>query len=101
MNNLVGERLRNYELVIVLSPEATEEEVTATLERVDGMISDGGGTISERENWGVRRLAYPINKFGEGNYVLTRFEVDASAIAQINQRLQGSADLLRYLVIRP
>ena len=97
---MLAERSRDYELVMVLSPEATEEEVAESLDRVDGVISGVGGTVQDRDNWGVRRLAYPIRAWAEGNYVLTRFTVDAGAIAEINRTLKASEDILRYLVTK-
>lgn len=97
---MLAERLRDYELVLVLSPEATEEEVANTLDRVDGLVTGVGGTVQDRDNWGVRRLAYPIRAWTEGNYVLIRFTVDASAIAEINRTLKASEEILRYLVTK-
>ena len=97
---MVAQRTRDYELVLVLNPEATEEEVSAAVERVDGNITDRGGSITDHENWGVRRLAFPIMKFGEGNYVLTRFNLDTGAIADLNRTLKASEDILRFLVTR-
>ena len=97
---MLAERLRDYELVTVLSPEATEEEVASTLDLVDGMVTGVGGTVQDRDNWGVRRLAYPIRAWKEGNYVLTRFTVDASAIAEINRTLKASEDIIRYLITK-
>ena len=79
---------------MILSPEATQEDVSTTVDRVDGLIVDQGGTVSDHETWGVRRLAYPIQNFTEGNYVLTRFAVDTSAVRAINRTLEASADVL-------
>ena len=97
---MVAQRTRDYEMVLVLSPEATEEEISATVDRVNGNITDRGGNITDHENWGVRRLAFPIMNFGEGNYVLTRFKLDTGAIADLNRTLEASEDILRFLVTR-
>ena len=85
---------------MVLSPEATEDEITATVERVDGLITERSGEVTEHENWGLKRLAYPVMKFGEGNYVLTRFSVDASSISELTRSLKASADIIRFLVTK-
>ena len=61
----------------MLTPEANEEEAAAAVDVVTGFISDRGGSVSVQENWGVRRLAYPVQRFQEGNYFLMRFELDA------------------------
>ena len=63
---MVTQRIRDYELIVVLSPQANDEEVTATIERFDSLITEKGGELSEQEDWGVRRLAYPIQNFSEG-----------------------------------
>ena len=97
---MVAQRLRDYELVMVLSPEADEDEVAATVDRVSKLISERGGTVSDLETWGVRRLAYPIRRFQEGHYLLTRFALDASDVLELDRSLNGSEDVLRYLVTR-
>jgi len=97
---LVAERTRDYELVTVLSPEATEEEVAATLERVANFITEHNGSVSDREDWGVRQLAYPIKHFQEGNYVLTRFSLNATDVLELDRSLKASENVLRHLVAK-
>ena len=97
---MVSERSRDYELVMVLSPEANEEELTATVERVSNFITEHGGTAEEPDKWGLRRLAYPIEEFMEGNYVLTRFSLEASNVTELDRSLQSSDDVLRHLVTK-
>ena len=92
--------MREYEMVMILSPEATQDEVTATVERVDGLISGGGGAVAEHETWGLKQLAYEIDDFNEGNYVLTRFSLDAGGVAGLNRALAASEDIIRFLVTR-
>ena len=98
--DLVAQRTRDYELVAILSPEATEEEVSATIERVGGLVSESGGNDAEHEVWGLRRLAYPIKKFDEGNYVLMRFTLNPDALLEFNRSLEASEDILRSLVTK-
>ena len=88
-------------MVMILSPEATESDVSGTVERVDGLIVDKGGTVSDHESWGLRRLTYSIANFNEGNYVMTRFEADTSTVQELNRTLQASTDILRHLIIKP
>jgi len=95
---LVTQKLREYELVVVFTPEATEDEAAAAVERVTGFISDRGGSVTAREDWGVRRLAYPIKKFQEGNYVLLRFGLEAKDAKELGSTLQAAQDVLRHLV---
>jgi small subunit ribosomal protein S6 len=83
---------------MLLSPEATEDEVSTMVERVDGLITGGGGTVSDHETWGVKPLAFPVKKFREGNYVLTHFALEPSAVGELNRSLKASESILRYLV---
>ena len=84
--------------MVVFTPEATEDEAAAAVERVTGFISDRGGSVTAREDWGVRRLAYPIKKFQEGNYVLLRFGMEAKDAKELDSTLQAAQDVLRHLV---
>ncbi|MCH9010299.1 MAG: 30S ribosomal protein S6 [Chloroflexi bacterium] len=97
---MVSQRNRDYELVMVLSPEANEEELTATVERVSNFITEHGGTAEEPDKWGLRRLSYAIKEFMEGNYVLTRFSLEASNVNEFDRSLTASDDILRHLVTK-
>lgn len=97
---MVLQRIRDYEMVLVLSPEVADEEATAVVERSHKFINDNGGEITELDNWGVRRLAYPINHFQEGNYVLTRFTFDPAHVLGLERILNASTEILRHLVTK-
>ena len=97
---MTTQRIRDYELVMVLSPQASDEEVAATVERVDTFITERGGELSDQQNWGLRRLAYPIQNFQEGNYILKRFNSDPDSILQLDRTLNASEDVLRHLVTK-
>ena len=93
-------RMRDYELVMILSPEATEAEAAETVDRITSLISDGGGAVTEQDNWGIRRLAYPIQRFIEGNYFIARCKMEAQAAVELDNTLNTSQDVLRHLVFR-
>ena len=95
---MVAQQTRDYELVMVLSPEATEEEIGSTMDRVDGLITDSGGSVGDHETWGLKKLAFPVRKFQEGNYVLTRFALGPQEFKEVNRLLNASEDILRFLV---
>lgn len=97
---MVAQRNRDYELVMVLNPEATEEEIAAKVDSVAGFITEHGGSIAEQANWGVRRLAYPIKRFHEGNYLLTQFTLDAKFAQELERTLIFSEDVLRHLITK-
>jgi small subunit ribosomal protein S6 len=85
---------------MIIKPEITEEEFTAILEKVTRFITERGGNITEVNQWGKRRLAYPINHFEEGSYVLTRFKLSSNLIAELEANLLLLPDILRHLLIR-
>ena len=97
---MVAQRLRDYEIVFILTPEANEGEVEAAIERISTFVSDRGGSFGEHEVWGLRRLAYPINKFMEGIYVLAHFSLDASDVLELERSLTTSEDVIRHLVTK-
>ncbi len=97
---MVSQRSRDYELVMILSPEANEEELTATVEKVSSFITERGGTAEDPDTWGLRRFAYPVEEFMEGNYVLTRFSLEASNVIELDRNLRASDDVLRFLLTK-
>ena len=76
---------RKYELVYVVSPDSTEEQVTELHTQIEGIVTRMGGTIEKTENWGRRRLAYQIDRYREGSYHIVLFEAPADAIAELEQ----------------
>jgi len=93
-------RLRDYELTVVFSPEIAEEDIATEIERVSQFITQKGGLINEVNQWGRRKLAYPIRHFREGNYVLTQFKLQPSLAVELERNLQSSEEILRYLLVR-
>ena len=92
--------MRDYELVAIISPEADEEGVSKIIDKVSQSINSRGGAVEEIEKWGRRRLAYPIRKFMEANYVLTRFKLMPQSVKELEAEISDSGDILRYLVIK-
>ena len=97
---MTSQRTRDYELAMILSPEATEAEAAQTVQRISDIISEGGGNISHQENWGIRRLAYPIQRFIEGNYFIMRCQMEAQAAAELDKTLNAAQDVMRHLIFR-
>jgi len=92
--------LRDYELVVIISPEVAEEELAAALERIDRYITERGGAITEVNQWGRRKLAYPIKNYMEGHYVLTQFKMEPGLTAGLEASLRLSEEVLRHLLVR-
>ena len=93
-------KLHDYELVVIISPEATEEELEARVNKISQFVTDNGGAVSEIDRWGKRRLAYPIKRFVEGSYVLTRFKLRPVFGKELTANLRISDEVLRHLLIR-
>ena len=92
--------MRDYELVMIVSPEVADENVPAVIERVSQFITGGGGAIVEVDQWGRRKLAYPIKRFSEGTYILTQFKLEPQLTAELEANLQISEEILRHLLVR-
>jgi small subunit ribosomal protein S6 len=92
--------LRDYELIVIVSPDVPEEELPTHLDKISEFITNKGGSVTEVERWGKRKLAYPITHFREGNYVLTRFKLEPGTTAELEANLRISEKILRHLLIR-
>jgi small subunit ribosomal protein S6 len=92
--------LRDYELVVILSPELAEEDLPAAIDRLSQLISDRGGEVKEIDRWGRRKLAYPINRHMEGNYLVTQVRLDPDRTSDVEAGLRISEEVLRHLLVR-
>ncbi|MEC9271848.1 MAG: 30S ribosomal protein S6 [Chloroflexota bacterium] len=94
--------MRHYELVVVLSPMLNQEQLTETWSKIKGFITTRDAEISHEEQWGTRRLAYPIRKgqhrFLEGSYHLTRFATERAFNIELENFLKVDDEILRSLV---
>ncbi len=93
-------QLRDYELVVVISPEVADEALDTAIDNTSQFITGKGGIISNVERWGKRKLAYPIRHFVEGNYVLTQFQSRPELGKELEANLEISEDVLRHLLIK-
>lgn len=91
---------RAYELVMVLSPEVTDERLEEAVGRVTRMVTAQGGAVTATNPWGRRRLAYPIRRFLEGHYVHTELTMDPKVAADLERNLRLSEEVLRHLLVR-
>ena len=91
---------RKYELVYIVSPDATEDQVAELHTEVDAIVQRLGGTLEKTENWGRRKLAYEIGRHKEGTYVLEGILGSGDLMKEIERRLKVSDFIIRYLVVR-
>ena len=92
--------MRSYELVFIVNPELDEDDLTAVRERVEGLIERSSGKVTKVEPWGLRRLAYPVQKQGEGQYVLMQLDIKAQGVAELERDLGLVEPILRHLIVR-
>jgi small subunit ribosomal protein S6 len=90
----------NYELVYIVNPTVTEEQLPNVLGKVSEYVTKTGGTVNEVVQWGRKKLAYPVKKCIEGNYVLARIELKPTAIKELEASLKLSNEVIRHLLIR-
>ena len=88
----------NYEVVYIMDPALGEEEITALVEKFKGVV-EANGTVSEIDQWGKRRLAYPINDLNEGHYVLMTFTSAPELPAELDRVLKITEGVIRSMII--
>lgn len=88
-----------YELGVIIDPEIDPDDETATLERLEKLITDSGGEMVAKDAWGRRALAYPIRKKNHGVYHFWKFECDGQVIKDLNFELRTNDNVMRSLVL--
>jgi len=92
--------MRNYELVTIVNPEADDEGMHSVMDRVSRFITEQDGIVEGTEQWGKKKLAYPIKRFLEGNYSLTRFKLEPKMVKELEINLRAEEEILRHLVMK-
>ena len=92
--------MNKYELDVVVSEKIEDEERDAVVDKCKALIERFGGTITNVDDWGKKRLAYEIQKMKEGFYYFIQFEAESSAPAEIESRIRIMDNVLRYLVVK-
>ena len=90
--------MTNYELMLILDPALDDETRVQTLETVKSII-DAEGKAGEVDEWGVKKLAYPINKKPEGYYGVMQFEAEPTLPKELDRRLRISDFVMRHLIV--
>jgi len=92
--------MQNYELVTIISPEVDDERMLEVVDKMNQLIGDKEGVVEETERWGMKKLAYPIKRFMEGNYIVTRFKLEPKFVKELETNLRASEEVLRHLVVK-
>ena len=92
--------MRDYELMVVLDPNLDESAQEALNTRIQTLVTQRGGAIQSVDNWGRKRLAYPIGRYRDGVYVLTRLQLPPNTAAEIDRALQLTESVIRHRLFR-
>lgn len=92
--------MNKYELVLVVNAKIEDDLRAATVEKAKDYVTRFGGTITEVEDWGKKRLAYEVQKMKEGYYYFVHFDAEAATPGELEQRVRIMDNVLRYLCVR-
>ncbi len=92
--------MRKYETIFILHPSMDDESVKANIEKFKGVIENGGGTVDSVDFWGKRKLAYEINKVGEGYYTLVHFNANPELPKELDRVFRISDAVVRHIIVK-
>ncbi|MEX2546190.1 MAG: 30S ribosomal protein S6 [Chloroflexota bacterium] len=92
--------MRRYELMLVMRPDAPDEQVDTIVDKATKSVTTAGGQIVKRSPWGRRRLAYPIGQHREGSYHILLFDAPPTAVLELERGLNITEEVMRHLVTR-
>ena len=92
--------MNKYELVLVVNAKIEDDARAAVVEKAKAYVTRFGGTVTEVEDWGKKKLAYEIQHMKEGFYYFIQFEADASCPAELEKRVRIMDNVLRFLVVK-
>ncbi|MBA2564323.1 MAG: 30S ribosomal protein S6 [Gemmatimonadetes bacterium] len=91
--------MKNYETMIVFDSALEEEKVSTKLQEVERRVGEGGGEMASTDRWGKRKLAYPMGRKEQGQYVLLKYSSAGSQIAEIDRVLRLDETVLRHMTV--
>ena len=91
--------MAQYELMMILSPTAGEEALTASIDGVKSVLSDAGAKITKEDVWGEKKLAYKIKSSTKGYYILYTLELDGKTIKGMNTKFNLDGNIWRYMFV--
>lgn len=91
--------MNTYETIMIINPTITEEENKNTIEKIEQLIKNNG-EIKTKEEWGKRKLAYPIQKHQEGYYVLIEFTSNADFIDELTRVYNITDEIMKHIVVK-
>jgi len=97
---LIISMLNHYETVFILTPVLSETQMKETVEKFKSLLLENGAVITNEENWGLRKLAYPIQKKTTGFYCLLQFDAEPNVITTLETNYRRDERVIRYLTVR-
>ncbi len=92
--------MNHYETVFILTPVLSDAQMKEAVEKFEGVIKDAAGTIVNEEIWGLRKLAYPIQKKSTGFYTLLEFDADPTVVKKLETQFRRDERVIRFLTFR-
>lgn len=92
--------MRVYEELFIVKPDAPEEEVDAYIGQLKELITNGKGTVEKADKWGTRKLAYRVQKYNEGVYVLFQFSSSPELVKEIERRMRVTDMVIKFITVR-
>ena len=92
--------MNKYEAMYIVTPEMEDEAIKGVIEKFSGIITANGGEIEKTDEWGRKKLAYPIDYNTEGYYVLVNFAAAPELPRELERNFRNDESILRYMVVR-
>ena len=92
--------MQKYETLFILHPELPEAQVRETIDRTRRLIEGMSGNVADIQDWGLRELAYPIEKQTRGNYVLVEYEAGSAVVNELERTMKLSDEVMRFVSVR-
>ena len=92
--------MNSYETVFILTPVLSEEQAKEAVQKFESEISSLGGKVKQSESWGLKKLAYPIQKKSTGFYFLLEFEAPGTAVADLELSMKRDERIMRFLTVK-
>jgi small subunit ribosomal protein S6 len=92
--------MRRYETIFIASPTLTDEQAEELVRYFEGIIAEQGGELLKTEKWGRKKLAYEVQKFSEGYYVLFNMNAGRNLIAELERRFRNHDSVIKYISVR-
>ncbi len=92
--------MRNYEIMFIVNPNTTEDEIDKINSQIENIVTSAGGEIQKIEKMGKRRLAYEVQRFREGYYVLFAIGANGDIVRECERRLRVMDAVIKYLTVR-